>query len=178
MKYLKVNLEYLSYVLKHKFFVFWAGLYILPPGWWQKTKFVFRLLVHDYSKFYPDEWTSYRDWFNDRPESDPEKSQAHDRFDYGWLKHIHRQDHHWQHWSQIRDATSVHEGSELIQPPIPDLAMREMVADWAGAGRAQHGEWEVEEWYLKNEEKMNVRETSKAQLRMYVREVSAALPTE
>lgn len=177
MEYLKVNWKYLRYVLIHKAFVFWAGLHIMPVGVWKKVRFFFRLVIHDYSKFYPSEWVGYRDWFNARPESGTRAfARAKDRFDTAWLKHIHRQDHHWQHWTQSRDATSVHTGSQLIQPPIPELAMREMVADWAGAGRTIHGEWEVLSWYLENEEEIKAHDESRRYLKMYVRQINSALP--
>lgn len=34
--------------------------------------------------------------------------------------------------------------------------MREMVADWLGAGRAITGKWEAAEWYLENAERMHL----------------------
>ena len=38
--------------------------------------------------------------------------------------------------------------------PMPEKYAREMVADWAGAGRAITGKWETLEWYEKNQEKI------------------------
>ena len=37
---------------------------------------------------------------------------------------------------------------------MPEKYAREMVADWAGAGRAITGKWETLEWYKKNQEKI------------------------
>lgn len=33
---------------------------------------------------------------------------------------------------------------------MPDVYILEMVADWAGAGRAITGKWSIVEWYEKN----------------------------
>ena len=40
-------------------------------------------------------------------------------------------------------------------------SIREMVADWAGAGRGITGKWEVEEWYEKNKAKILIHPDSK-----------------
>jgi len=170
MKYINANLKYLWYLVRHKAFVFWAGMHIMPLGLWKKLLFFLRLVVHDYSKFLLSEWGPYRDWFHRRPESGTMSYlRAKNAFDTAWLKHIHRNDHHWQHWTQHRGATSIHDGSQLIQPPMPELAMREMVADWAGAGRTQHGEWEILEWFEENKEEIAAHLNSKRYIRAYVR---------
>jgi N-acetyl-anhydromuramyl-L-alanine amidase AmpD len=39
--------------------------------------------------------------------------------------------------------------------PMPEPLVREMVADWMGAGRAITGQWDVAGWYTKNREKMD-----------------------
>lgn len=37
---------------------------------------------------------------------------------------------------------------------MPEHFIREMVADWAGAGRVVTGEWKVLDWYTANKHKM------------------------
>ena len=39
---------------------------------------------------------------------------------------------------------------------MPEHFVREMVADWMGAGRAITGAWEMVEWYAKNREKIKL----------------------
>lgn len=51
---------YLTYLLKHKWFVFVAGRKVRAPVW--------RLLVHDWSKFLPSEWGAYADHFYGEPQ--------------------------------------------------------------------------------------------------------------
>lgn len=57
-----------------------------------------------------------------------EKSTRKAAYDRAWLKHIHRNDHHWQHWLLQQD-----DGRKIALLP-PTLAVDEMVADWLGAG--------------------------------------------
>jgi hypothetical protein len=125
----KPHLRYAGYVLRHKWFVFRAGLKTKAPLW--------RLVIHDWSKLTPAEWTPYvRMFYTD--DGDPEA------FDRAWLHHQHRNPHHWQAWLLRED-----DGPTKILP-MPDDLVREMVADWMGAGRAITGRWEVANWYAVN----------------------------
>lgn len=135
----KVNiiLKYLKYVLIHKYFVFVAGLLKTQAPLWL-------LVIHDFSKFRPSEFIPYAKFFYGG-----EKSQdTQDRFDMAWLLHQRRNPHHWQYWYLMQDSGK---NSPL---PMPEKYVREMVADWAGAGRAITGKWEVAAWYEKNRDKV------------------------
>lgn len=133
---MNAHLRYLSYVIRHKWFVLVAGLRTGAPLW--------RLLIHDWSKFLPSEWGPYVRWFYG-PEPAVVKAAA---FDRAWLHHQHANPHHWQHWI-LRE----HDGGTKTLA-MPEHFAREMVADWMGAGRAITGRWEVAEWYAKNREKI------------------------
>jgi hypothetical protein len=76
-------------------------------------------------------------------------------FDRAWLHHQHRNPHHWQHWVLREDsgATKI-----LAMPPH---FVREMVADWMGAGRAITGKWDLPIWYAKNREKIQLHAASR-----------------
>lgn len=133
------HLRYLSYVLRHKWFVFLAGLSTGAPLW--------RLIIHDWSKFLPCEWSAYASNFfggHDKNKRPPEVVAA---FDRAWLHHIHANPHHWEHWN-------LKDGPVFRALPTPEHFVREMVADWMGAGRAITGRWEVREWYEKNRERI------------------------
>jgi hypothetical protein len=130
-------LRYGSYVARHKWFVFQAGLKTKAPIW--------RLLIHDWSKLTPAEWGPYvRSFYGPQPRTDAVKLD----FDVAWLHHQHHNPHHWQHWILHEDNG----GTKVLTMPMP--LIREMVADWMGAGRAITGKWEVAEWYAKNAEKI------------------------
>jgi len=57
---MNAHLKYLSYVVRHKWFVFLAGLRVGGIPLW-------RLLIHDWSKFTPAEWRPYVQSFYTNP---------------------------------------------------------------------------------------------------------------
>lgn len=120
------------YVLRHKVFVYLAARK-LGLGFWQS-------FVHDWSKFLPDEWIAYaHTFYGSDGKSQPYRKT--DRFFRAWLKHIHRNPHHWQHWLLMLDT------GQMTTLEMPRHFIVEMVADWVGAGIAIKGEIEVRQWY-------------------------------
>jgi hypothetical protein len=206
----RAHAKYLRYLLRHKWYVLRAGLKTGAPLW--------RLIVHDASKFRPREWRPYVRKFYTQPQPGERVSgvadnagfsgvvlktrQSHhpfsgkplpgkvdclirpddgghtwwawhnevDReevdagFDRAWLHHQHANPHHWQHWVLRED------GGAIKVLPMPYLLVCEMVADWAGAGRAITGRWEVAEWYVKNRDKMQMHPNT----RLHVEGIIAA----
>lgn len=129
----RAHLRYAAYVTRHKWFVFVAGQRTRTPLW--------RLLIHDWSKLTPAEWTPYvRFFYTDAPDQRA--------LDTAWLHHQHNNDHHWQHWVLRED-----DGATKALA-MPEAACREMVADWMGAGRVITGRWDVASWYGQNRSKI------------------------
>jgi hypothetical protein len=138
------HLRYLSYVLRHKWYVFRAGLSLSVPFW--------RLIAHDWTKFTPTEWTPYvRHFYGPKAlPRDTGQGYMHERgkdmtFDKAWEHHWLHNPHHWQYWSAGGDGTWLQ--------AMPETYAREMVADWIGAGMAQ-GKPDCEAWYAANAAKM------------------------
>lgn len=156
---MEAHWKYFKYVMRHKWFVFWAGVSIGAPIW--------RLIIHDWSKFLPSEWFPYVDFFyTDKPQNDfwlskklgyscyeltPFGLLVRDKFDIAWNHHQKRNDHHWQHWVLIQDD------GEIINMPMTESAMLEMIADWVGAGKALKSDKPVWVWYEGNKEKIRLR---------------------
>jgi hypothetical protein len=134
------HLKYLRYLARHKWYVLVAGLKIKAPLW--------RLLVHDLSKFRPGEFKPYLDRFYGTGRKS--LTLTRNRFDAAWLAHQHRNPHHWQYWI-LREDNGATFALPMSRPHV-----FEMVADWAGAGRAIHGSWEIRPWYEANREKMDL----------------------
>jgi hypothetical protein len=156
---MKAHAKYLSYVIRHKWFVFQAGRRTKASLW--------RLFKHDWSKFLPSEWIAYTEYFYgeksrlQREETDDFRyfTQVQpyvDAFNQAWLLHQHRNDHHWQHWMLIND-----DGSTQCLP-MPLHVAREMIADWMGAKRAITGQWECAGWYAKNRDKIQLHPDTRA----------------
>lgn len=135
---MKRHLNYLKYVLRHKWFVFVASRKTGSSLW--------LAAIHDMSKFSPSEWNPYAATFY-KPDGSKQYDET-DAFNIAWLRHQHRNPHHWQHWLLRMDR------GDTVAMEMPERYAREMVADWMGAGRAITGKWECAEWYAKNSGKI------------------------
>lgn len=129
---------------------------------------MWRLLVHDLSKFLPSEWFAYVDNFYDKEKKNTRTMQAfsefgcaeaapwgyfpQDLFSIAWNHHQKRNPHHWQYWYLINDD------GQKFPVGMPKEYLLEMVADWAGAGRAITGKWDVRGWYEANKGKILIRD--------------------
>jgi hypothetical protein len=119
--------------------------------WW-------RGLIHDWSKLLPSEWRPYANFFyGNRSGSSPRDSTGYykptdtgdAKFDFAWLLHQKRNDHHWQWWVLPED-----DGGEKVLEMSP-AARTEMLCDWRGAGRAQ-GKPDTRAWYHGAKDKMRL----------------------
>ena len=77
---------------------------------------------HDASKTDPEEYDAYDAYFygNNRSYS------VVQNFKKAWLRHIHNNPHHWQHWILINDERK--EGMVVID--MPYIYVVEMICDW------------------------------------------------
>lgn len=143
--------KYLKNLLRHKWFVFIEACKLGVP---------LLGIIHDMSKFLPDEFFPYARYdFSDDSNND-DKVRAD--FDLAWLKHQRRNKHHWQHWLLMNDSGVAHYDErdncpcwmkQVVPLPMPDRYIRDMVADWHGAGRA-YGNPDTLRWYMKNMSKI------------------------
>lgn len=189
---MKRHLRYLSYVVRHKWFVLLAGLIETGAPLW-------RLVIHDWSKFTPGEWGPYvAEFYGESPDTlafewyqrmrDPTTSISHEdnealkdaeqamkafivdsrkeAFDRAWLHHQNANPHHWQHWLLRLDD------GPTIAFAMPEHFAREMVADWMGAGRAITGRWEVAKWYAKQRDTIVLHEHTRTLVDRLIREVT------
>lgn len=145
------HIAYLNYVARHKAFVFRAGLKTGAPLW--------RLLIHDWSKFTPAEWFPYTEYFyGGHAKQSFRYLVCKTKFNRAWLHHLHSNAHHWQYWVLRND-----DGTTKALP-MPEHYVREMVADWFGAGRAITGKWEAGKWYSQNAHKMVLHQRTRAEV--------------
>jgi hypothetical protein len=153
---MRAHLAYLRYVLRHKWFVWLAGRE-LGVSFWQ-------LLVHDWTKFLPCEWLAYvRSFYN--PDGTRRKwtdrtPDEKESFNAAWNHHQKLNPHHWQYWVLITDSDEPRQRAL----PMPMKYVREMVADWIGAGRAITGHNDVVGWYQKNRDSILLHEQTRMQV--------------
>ena len=142
--------RYALITIKHKWFVLVAGLQLEAPLW--------RLLLHDLSKFRPSELFAYGRKFCGSADDDAGFTRA-------WLHHQNRNQHHWEYWIPRSDTTAPLR--------IPRAVLREMVADWIGATRAYNGAWPsigAWGWYQEMFEGLRMEKASKAEINYIVRQ--------
>lgn len=145
----KQHLAYLRYVFRHKYYVWRGGRIVGGVSWW-------RLLIHDWDKFLPDEWFPYVRTFYKSDGSSQYVESA--EFAAAWNRHQKRNRHHWQWWLLTWDR------GETEALPMSESDLREMVADWIGAGWAITGSPDPLPWYIKNREKIILHAISRERL--------------
>ena len=126
-------MKYFILILKHKWFVFLAGLKIKAPLW--------NLITHDLSKFRLSELPHYQRQFFGKKD-DPEG------FIRCWVRHQNRNPHHWEYWIPRTGHNKCEPPYKDNEPiPMPEKYIKEMIADWLGASRAYRGKWpEKDNW--------------------------------
>ena len=111
-------------------------LLIDTPGvnyWWQIC------YSHDFSKNESDEYLAYDAYFYGGNRS----YKVVQDFKYAWLKHIHRNPHHWQHWVLNNDEPS--EGEIIMDMPYNYII--EMICDWWAFSWSNGNLYEIFGWY-------------------------------
>ena len=111
-----------------------------------------RGLVHDLSKFIPGEFIAYSCYYYENnigsQRSDDLIDNENSAFYINWLIHQKRNRHHWQWWIFLHG----NDDNPTVLP-MADQYIKEMVADWRGAGKAQ-GEPDTVVWYQCHKSKM------------------------
>jgi len=156
MTKIKRILIYLSYILRHKWFVF-VECY--------REGLIWRGIIHDLSKFRPSEFFpyAYHDWNADLAKRDEtgyyKPTDTGDKaFDFAWLLHQKRNRHHWQWWILPEDEGGI----KILE--MSDKYLLEMICDWKGAGRAQGNKTNCWDWYQHNKDKMQLNPKTRSRL--------------
>lgn len=134
---MKTRLRFLKSLVLHKWYVFLAGRRIGGIPLW-------RLVIHDWSKFGTWEFDRYaNNFFGDYTKSDVDRDAISRDFAIAWLHHENFNPHHVGYWIPKKG----------IPLRMPNTFVREMVADWMGASMAYTGSWDMTEWIDSNLEK-------------------------
>jgi hypothetical protein len=163
--------KYGWYLLKHKTFVMIECF---------KRGLIWRGIKHDLSKINPKEFFPYtKMFFSKNKPTNRDKTGYYSpnntkdiSFLKAWNRHWRKNDHHWQHFCNIRDKdeictcnTKTTESMEVCQKcnkylsniltiEMPINSIKEMICDWEGARRAQKGKVNIKEWFNINNKKM------------------------
>jgi len=115
----------------HKYFVFLACVRVGGIPFW-------RWFTHDMSKFSRAEFGPYTRQFHGARDRPLEFARA-------WRHHYAVNKHHWNYW-RVYDLERL----DYDYSPMPEPYIREMVADWLGAGRTYTGSWDMTQWIKAN----------------------------
>lgn len=136
------TVKYLKYLVRHKWYVFVECKKLGVP---------FLGIVHDLSKFHPEEFfRSASRYYGDHADDKAEK-QALQEYKKSWLHHQRHNKHHWQYWVVYIPRSNDNWTSEWGCLAMPDRYRREMVADWRGSG-ITFGDPDTKAWYMSHKE--------------------------
>lgn len=186
---MKKHLLYLRYVLRHKWFVFQECLKLGVPLWiaiihdWDKF-LPFEFL--SYAEYFYGDWRTRKKSYGEFTYGDGvTEESANFNFNKAWMHHQHRNKHHWQYWLKIQhlpiqrtmymveDSGKVFrvgntgykeiDGMFPIASNMNNVSIREMVADWRGAGKALNNPDTVK-WYQENKNKMILHDSTRKEV--------------
>jgi hypothetical protein len=161
-----IYLNQLKSVLLHKWYVFLAGQLTGVPLW--------RLVIHDWSKFSPTELFGYA--------GNIYGSRDKDKWAKSWLHHLHYNPHHPEHWilSWRGNPDFYNELGESIAPfivllPMPETYVREMLADMMATGYKVTGSWDIANWLNQNGPDMHLHDSTIVLIDKVMKEIGYSL---
>ena len=121
---------------------------------------------HDTSKTNLDEYVPYDLYFYGGNRS----YQVVQDFNYAWLKHIHRNPHHWQYWVLNNDEPT--QGQIILDMPYQYIL--EMICDWWAFSWRSGDLTEIFTWYDNHKNYMKLGERT----RVTVEDILAQIKTK
>lgn len=114
------------------------------------------VLDHDHSKYGDAEWDAYNEYFYGGVKS----FEVVENFKKAWLHHIHKNEHHWQHWVLIGDDES--EGTSALD--IPNKHLMEMICDWFSFSIMNHDIYNIVRWYNEHKDRIILHPDTRAKV--------------
>lgn len=110
-------------------------------------------MAHDLSKDNQEEYEAYDAYFYGKNRS----YEVVQDFRYAWLRHIHNNPHHWQHWVLINDDPD--EGEIIMDMPYNYII--EMICDWWSFSWKSENLAEIFKWYDEHKEYMKLSDKTR-----------------
>lgn len=166
-----MSIEYDRYINTHKENVMkgfeWLELHIPEVVNGMNIKCFDVIQYHDSSKTMFDEYDAYDKYFYGGNRS----FKVVEDFNKAWLKHIHRNPHHWQHWVLINDEPS--EGMKAIKMPYEYVI--EMICDWWAFSWAKENLTEIFKWYDEHKSNMVLHDQTRQAVEMILDKIKTKL---
>lgn len=123
--------------------------------------------AHDESKTKADEYDAYDAYFYGNNKS----HKVVQDFNMAWLKHIHRNPHHWQHWILVNDDPG--EGTIVMDMPYKYIV--EMICDWWAFSWAKGNLNEIFSWYDEHKAHMQLSEKTRETVELILEDMKKKL---
>lgn len=163
--------RYNEYIVEHKKNVKMAfdWLYknlsgITSENIWNNSKVLVE--KHDDSKYDKDEYDAYDTYFYGS-----KSYQATVDFEIAWLKHIHKNPHHWQHWILHHDDPN----KPYTFLPMPTEYIIEMICDWWSFSWKTGNLYEIFQWYEEHKHQMLLNTETRAQVEKILETIKDAM---
>lgn len=124
-------------------------------------------IAHDQSKTESDEYEAYDRYFYGKNKS----YQVMQDFNSAWLKHIHRNPHHWQYWILINDNPK--EGKIVLD--MPKNYIVEMICDWWAFSWKDGNLTEIFKWYDEHKDYMKLSSKTRKTVEDILDQIKAKL---
>lgn len=165
----------LKSLLFHKWHVLKVGLVVENIPLW-------RLIIHDWSKFSPIEFVYYAQYkYGVRYKGQEEKYKR--RWASSWLHHLHHNPHHPEHWilswrgdPDFYDTLGEGVASFITVLAMPETYVREMVVDMMATSKQRTGSYDIAVWLNKNGPKIRLHNKTKTRLDRVMHEIGYFLP--
>lgn len=122
---------------------------------------------HDASKTDMEEYCAYDEYFYGKNCT----QDALRAFNIAWLRHIHKNPHHWQHWVLINDDPN--EGETILDMPWNYIL--EMICDWWAFSWNKGNLREIFDWYEKHKDYMKLSDKTRETVEYILRLIKSKL---
>lgn len=133
------------------------------------TEHQFRF-AHDLSKDDPEEYLAYDKYFYGNNRS---YAVVND-FRKAWLRHIHHNPHHWQHWILHNDEPK--EGEIVLEMPYNYIL--EMICDWWAFSWDKGDLTEIFNWYEAHQDYMKLHPNTRVTVENILNKIKASITKE
>lgn len=123
--------------------------------------------AHDASKSELDEYEAYDAYFYGGNRS----YAVCEEFKYAWLRHIHRNPHHWQYF--VLNMDSPDEGEIVLDMPVNYII--EMVMDWWAFSWAKGNLTEIFKWYDEHKGYMKLSDKTRKTVELILNDIRVKL---
>ncbi len=122
---------------------------------------------HDDSKIILDEYEPYDTYFYGKNKS----YQVIQDFEYAWLRHIHRNPHHWQYW--VLNHDDQNELESIMD--MPENYILEMICDWWSFSWNSGNLYKIFDWYEKNGSRMKLSDKTRKKVEFILERIRKVL---